>query len=136
LADNSKDSLRLAEKLEQNMAEAEEIESRGNYRNFMISSSEYSQDNSKDLECLEYLIRCLEEKQIAESVAKITSTERSNGEIMFQVAYEKAINIDPKLISEKELARVNFLRETSLVNFYRTGVKSPYSYICHNVHLT
>lgn len=52
---------------------------------------------------------------------------------MFQIAYEKAINVDPKLISEKELARINFLRETSLVNFYRTGVKSPYSYICHNV---
>lgn len=52
---------------------------------------------------------------------------------MFQVAFEKAINIDPKLISERELLRLNFLRETSLINFYRTGVKSPYSYICHNV---
>jgi hypothetical protein len=52
---------------------------------------------------------------------------------MFQVAYEKAINIEPRLITEKELSRVNFLRETSLVQFYRTGVKSPYSYICHNV---
>jgi hypothetical protein len=29
--------------------------------------------------------------------------------------------------------RLNFLRETSLITFYRTGVKSPYSYICHNV---
>ena len=52
---------------------------------------------------------------------------------MFQIAFEKAINIDPKLITERELLRLNFLRETSLVQFYRTGVKSPYSYICHNV---
>jgi hypothetical protein len=52
---------------------------------------------------------------------------------MFQVAFEKAINIDPKLIPERELMRLNFLRETSLIQFYRTGVKSPYSYICHNV---
>ena len=30
--------------------------------------------------------------------------------------------------------RINFLRETSLINFYRTGVKSLYSFICHNVY--
>ena len=49
------------------------------------------------------------------------------------MAFEKAMNIDAKLISERELLRLNFLRETSLINFYRTGVKSPYSYISHNV---
>jgi len=35
----------------------------------------------------------MEEKQIAESISKITSTERNNGEIMFQITYEKAINL-------------------------------------------
>jgi hypothetical protein len=63
----------------------------------------------------------------------ILSTERANGEIMFQITYEQAMNIEPKLINEKELIRLNFLRETSLLSFYRTGVKSLYSYVCHNV---
>ena len=54
---------------------------------------------------------------------------------MFKVEYEKAMNIDPKLQSEKELARFNKLRETSLINFYRTGVKSLFSFICHNVNM-
>ena len=53
---------------------------------------------------------------------------------MFKIDYERAMNIEPKLIGEKELFRMNFLRETSLINFYRTGVKSLFSYICHNVH--
>ena len=52
---------------------------------------------------------------------------------MFKIDYEKAINIEPRLISEKELTRINFLRETSLINFYRTGVKSLFSFVCHNV---
>lgn len=39
----------------------------------------------RDLECLEYLISSLEEKQIAESVAKVVSTERSGGENMFRL---------------------------------------------------
>ena len=56
--------------------------------------------------------------------------------MMFKIDYEKAMNIEPKLISEKELMRINFLRETSLLNFYRTGVKSLYSFVCHNVAST
>lgn len=103
-------------------------------RNIVYGTGE-QRDPSKDLECLEYLIKSLEEKQIAESVAKIISTERAKGEIMFKVDFEKAMNIEPKLYSEKELNRINFLRETSLINFYRTGVKSLYSFICHNVPL-
>ena len=43
------------------------------------------------------------------------------------------MNIETKLVTEKELIRINFLRETSLINFYRTGVKSLYSFLCHNV---
>ena len=40
----------------------------------MINNHENSKDNAKDRECIEYLIKSLEEKQIAESVAKIIST--------------------------------------------------------------
>ena len=43
------------------------------------------------------------------------------------------MNVEPRLLNEKELLRTNELRETSLLHFYRTGVKSPYSYVCHNV---
>lgn len=43
------------------------------------------------------------------------------------------MNIEPKLITEKELNRINFLRETSLTTYYRSGAKSLYQYICHNV---
>lgn len=74
---NSESTLNLLEELEGRIAL--EAQQEGSFRNFMITSGEFSQDNSRDLECLEYLIRCLEEKQIAESVAKILSTERSNG---------------------------------------------------------
>lgn len=59
---------------------------------------------------MEYLVKSLEEKQIAESAAKIISTERAKGEIMFKIDFEKAMNIEPKLYSEKELTRINFLR--------------------------
>ena len=110
------------------------IENRAYSRNIIYASGK-SKDMDKDLQCLEYLIDCLEEKQIAESIAKIISTERSNGEPMFKIDYERAMNIEPKLIGEKELFRMNFLRETSLINFYRTGVKSLFSYICHNVNI-
>lgn len=64
---------------------------------------------------------------------KVVSTERGKGEQVFQVSYEKAMNVEPRLLNEKELLRTNELRETSLLHFYRTGVKSPYSYVCHNV---
>jgi predicted RNA binding protein with dsRBD fold (UPF0201 family) len=117
-------------KIEERMeGEAGEGEARFGYR----GAETVGEEGRRDLECLEYLIGSLEEKQVAESVSKIISTERANGEIMFQITYEKAINIEPRLVTEKELTRINFLRETSLVHFYRTGVKSLYSYICHNV---
>lgn len=114
-------------RVEERMEEEGEGEARFGYREGV------GEEGRRDLECLEYLIGSLEEKQVAESVSKIVSTERANGEIMFQITYEKAINIEPRLVTEKELTRINFLRETSLVHFYRTGVKSLYSYICHNV---
>lgn len=115
-------------RIEARMEGEGEGEARFGYRGEAVG-----EEGRRDLECLEYLIRSLEEKQVAESVSKIVSTERANGEIMFQITYEKAINIEPRLVTEKELTRINFLRETSLVHFYRTGVKSLYSYICHNV---
>jgi hypothetical protein len=111
------------------------IEDRAFSRNIIYASGQ-TKDFDKDLACLEFLIDCLEEKQIAESVAKIISTERSNGELMFKIDYERAMYIEPRLIPERELMRINFLRETSLINFYRTGVKSLYSFICHNVAMS
>jgi hypothetical protein len=43
------------------------------------------------------------------------------------------MNIVPQLVSEVEMKRINLLREVSLFKFYKTGVKSIYSYACHNV---
>ncbi len=43
------------------------------------------------------------------------------------------MNIVPQLVSEVEMRRINLLREVSLFKFYKTGVKSIYSYACHNV---
>lgn len=43
------------------------------------------------------------------------------------------MNIVPQLVSETEMRRINLLREVSLFKFYKTGVKSIYSYACHNV---
>lgn len=76
------------------------IENRAFSRNIIYASGS-NQDFGKDLQCLQYLIDCLEEKQIAESVSKIISTERNSGETMFKIDYEKAMNIEPKLITEK-----------------------------------
>lgn len=50
------------------------IENRAFSRNIIYASGGSNEDFGKDLECLQYLIDCLEEKQIAESAAKILST--------------------------------------------------------------
>lgn len=89
----------------------------------------------RDADCIEGLIHSLEEKQIAESVSKIVSCERREGEAKFQILYEPALNIMPQLLNERALKKINQLRENSLFKFYKTGVKSTHSYICHNVPL-
>lgn len=73
-------------------AENELIENRAYSRNIIYASGK-NKDTSKDFKCLEYLIDCLEEKQISESISKIISTERNHGELMFKIDYEKAMNI-------------------------------------------
>lgn len=57
------------------------------YSKNIIYATGQNKDSAKNLNSLEYLIDCLEEKQIAESVSKIISTERSNGEVMFKLDY-------------------------------------------------
>jgi hypothetical protein len=59
LQKNTVDSLEMLDGLEKRIAVETENENRGNFLNFMLSSNEFTQDNSRDLECLEYLIRCL-----------------------------------------------------------------------------
>ena len=49
------------------------IENRAYSRNIIYACG-HEKDMNKDFKCLEYLIACLEEKQIAESVSKIIST--------------------------------------------------------------
>ena len=58
------------------------------------------------MEWLEWLIHSLEEKQIAESVSKITDCERWNGETTFALQFEPATNVLPQHLSEGELRRL------------------------------
>lgn len=83
-----------------------------------------------------WLLHVLEEKQVAESVSKIVNCERSAGEPKFLVQFEQAMHLQPQLLSESQLRRVNQLRETSLLKFYRTGAKSLQSFTCQNVPLS
>ena len=43
------------------------------------------------------------------------------------------MNVAPMSVSEGEVKRINTQRETSLLKFYRTGVKSLFSYVTQNV---
>lgn len=53
-------------------------------------------DVDLQLEYYHYLISCLEKKQIAESVSKITKIEKSRGEVKFVVEFEEAMNMKPR----------------------------------------
>lgn len=57
-------------------------------------------DLHNDLQSIEYLIKSLEEKQIAESISKIIGSDKIEGEIKYKVTFEKAINIEPKYLNE------------------------------------
>jgi hypothetical protein len=89
--------------------------------------------SGQDAASVGWLIHILEEKQIAESVSKIVNCERSAGELKFMVQFEQAMHVQPQLLTEVELRRLNQLRETSLLKFYRTGAKSLHSFTCQNV---
>lgn len=43
------------------------------------------------------------------------------------------MNVNKKIMTEKELLELNKIREYSLFKFYNTSLKSPYSFICQNV---
>ena len=43
-------------------------------------------------------------------MSKVISTERAKGEPLFQVTYEKAMNVEPRFMTEKELLKTNELR--------------------------
>ena len=66
-------------------------------------------------------------------MSKILECKKINHEYFYLVAFEHAVYVEPKLFSEREIIRLNKLRETSLFQFYRTGVKSIYSYTCQSV---
>lgn len=83
----------------------------------------------------EYLMACLEKKQIAESISKVTRIEKFRGEPRFVIAFEEAMMIKDKSLTEKELVGLNKIREYSLFNFYNTSLKTPYSFITQNVTL-
>jgi hypothetical protein len=100
-----------------------------------MADLEEREASGEDASCIEWLLHILEEKQIAESVTKVVSCERSGGESKFAIHFETAMNIVPQLVTEAELKRINLLREVSLFKFYKTGVKSIYSYACQNVSL-
>ena len=82
---------------------------------------------------IEYTIRQLERKQVAESVAKLQRVERSKGETRVQLVFEEAMGIKPITVSEEKFREINALREYSLLKFYNTASKSIYSFVCQNV---
>jgi hypothetical protein len=43
------------------------------------------------------------------------------------------MNVKSKNLSEVELVGLNKVREYSLLKFYNTSLKTPYSFICQNV---
>lgn len=49
------------------------------------------------------------------------------------IAFEEAINVKKKSLTEEELLNLNKIREYSLFKFYNTSLKTPYSFICQNV---
>ncbi len=51
------------------------------------------------------------------------------------IAFEEAINVKKKSLTEEELLNLNKIREYSLFKFYNTSLKTPYSFICQNVLL-
>lgn len=66
--------------------------------------------SGEDAKCLEWLIHNLEEKQIAESISKIVSCEKKDGESNFLINYESALNLVPHSLGEHSLRRMNQLR--------------------------
>lgn len=48
------------------------------------------------------------------------------------IAFEEAINVKKKSLTEEELLNLNKIREYSLFKFYNTSLKTPYSFICQN----
>jgi hypothetical protein len=82
---------------------------------------------------IEYAVRQLERKQIAESITKLQRVEKVKGEIRVLLVFEEAMGIKPLLVSEAEFFELNALREYSLLKFYNTASKSKFAFVCQNV---
>jgi hypothetical protein len=49
------------------------------------------------------------------------------------LGFEESMGIKPITVTETEFHSINDLREYSLLKFYNTASKSPYSFVCQNV---
>ncbi|EAS04749.2 hypothetical protein TTHERM_00464970 (macronuclear) [Tetrahymena thermophila SB210] len=90
------------------------------------------------LNYLQQLIFTLEEKQVADSISKITNCKKeSKKEFHYEVMFEDALNSQPIYIDEKTLLRFNEYREHSMLRKYNLPIKTLFSSTSHNyVQLT
>ncbi|KAL4461083.1 hypothetical protein ABPG72_006462 [Tetrahymena utriculariae] len=90
------------------------------------------------LNYLQQMIFTLEEKQVADSISKITNCKKeSKKEFHYEVMFEDALNSQPIYIDEKTLLRFNEYREHSMLKKYNLPIKTLFSSTSHNyVQLT
>ena len=85
---------------------------------------------------IEFTVKQLERRQIAESITKILKVEKPRtygGEARITLCFEQGMGLRPLVVSESEFLQINSLREYSLLKFYNTASKSPYTFVCQNV---
>ena len=85
---------------------------------------------------LKYCIENLQMKQIAESISKVYNLNKgkSKEDTAFEIHFQTGMNLKKTLMTEKEMLELNSLRQYNLFKFYNTSLKTPYSFICQNVH--
>ncbi|KAL4442253.1 hypothetical protein ABPG74_009271 [Tetrahymena malaccensis] len=94
--------------------------------------------NDLHLNYLQQMIFTLEEKQVADSISKITNCRKeSKKEFHYEVMFEDALNSQPIYIDEKTMLRFNEYREHSMLKKYNLPIKTLFSSTSHNyVQLT
>ena len=77
---------------------------------------------------LEKTVLGLEERQVAESIARLEPKNKG-----YEVVFEKGSGLIQSVYSMKEILRFERLREFSLVKFYNTSMKTRFYSMCHLV---
>jgi len=90
--------------------------------------------NDLHVNYLQSLIFELEEKQIADSVSKLTNCcKNGKKDFTFTLTLEDALNTQPLLVNEKLLLRFNSYREHSFFKQYNLPLKTLFTSTSHNV---